>query len=81
MYVNGRRVDYETYARERAPVVNRDWRTYLGRPLRESDGYYANTLVDNLEFYNAYRLEIVSGLKSNDMLTVLPVLITSWDTF
>ena len=56
MYMNGRRVDYETYPRIRTAVVNRDYRSYLGRPLIEGpNSYYANILVDNLEFYNAYR--------------------------
>ena len=58
MYINGRRADYETYPRQRAAITNTDWRTYLGRPLNDADGSYANTLVDNMEFYNAYRTYI-----------------------
>ncbi|KAL8587816.1 hypothetical protein ACOMHN_021034 [Nucella lapillus] len=55
MYVNGRRVDHETYPRERAPYYNTDWRTYLGRPRDDASGSYANTIVDDVEFYNVYR--------------------------
>ncbi|XP_076459006.1 uncharacterized protein LOC143292527 isoform X2 [Babylonia areolata] len=55
MYINGRRVAYETYPRVRNPYYNDDWRTYVGRPLSEDSGTYANTIVDGLQFYNAYR--------------------------
>nr|KAG5710229.1 hypothetical protein BaRGS_006748 [Batillaria attramentaria] len=55
MYVNGRRADYDTYPRNRTAVLNTDHRTYIGRPLNDADGTYANTVIDNLEFYNAYR--------------------------
>lgn len=55
LYVNGRRVGYQTFPRTRPPVSNSDWRSFLGRPLNDADGSHANIYVDNLEFYNGYQ--------------------------
>ncbi|KAK6166927.1 hypothetical protein SNE40_023527 [Patella caerulea] len=64
MYLNGRRVAHQTYPTIRAPIQNDDWRTYVGRPLvTGGDRRYANTYLENIEFYNTRRDYIPSAYR------------------
>ncbi|GFR98028.1 LOW QUALITY PROTEIN: neurexin-2-alpha, partial [Elysia marginata] len=55
MYIDGRRVDYQAYASQQSlSQVPSDWRTYFGRGL-DGGRSYADTSVDNIELWTAYR--------------------------
>ncbi|BFZ21895.1 hypothetical protein BsWGS_24934 [Bradybaena similaris] len=54
MYIDGRKVDYQTYPADQPSRAPSDWRTYFGRGLQGGKSY-ANTAVDSIEFWPAHR--------------------------